>query len=67
MGFWKNLRAILSKPDILDELAATQERLRETERELDVCIGQAETNDLLWESPILASPTSRIRSSLNPF
>lgn len=49
MGFWKNLRTILSEPDILDELASTQERLRETERELDVCINQAETNDFLWE------------------
>lgn len=52
MGFWKNLRAILSGPDILNELASTQEKLRETERELDVCIGQAETNDLLWQSQV---------------
>lgn len=49
MGFWKNLRTILNKPDILDEL---QERLRDTEYDLDICIRRAETNDFLWESQL---------------
>ncbi len=52
MGFWKDLRAILSGPDILEEVKTLRESLRETEQELENCVSQAETNDLLWERSV---------------
>jgi len=52
MGFWKNFRAILNKPDILEELETLQESLRETEQKLDDFISRAEADELLWERSV---------------
>lgn len=42
MDFWKNLRAVLTHPDLLREMEAEQQHSAQIEQELAECVDQAE-------------------------
>lgn len=66
MDFWKNLRAVLTHPDLLREMEAEQQHSAQIEQELAECVDQAELDKFLFERECekLRNEAGEFRSAL---